>query len=456
MENKKNIHPVDELMPKGQLFTYGLQHVMAMYAGCVAVPLIIANALKLTSEQLIILINSDLFVAGIATIIQSYGLFNMGIKSPIVQGVSFAAVAPMVLVGQNAGGQVPGLLAIFGATIAAGVISYAISPLFSRLIRFFPPVVTGSIITLIGISLLPVAIRWAGGGIPGTPSFGSIQSIGMAFAVLMLVIILYRYLKGFYSNIAVLLGLVIGTIIAIPLGMVDFSKVETAAWVGLVQPFYFGWPTFDLAGIVALVIAMLVIMTETTGDFIAVGEIIGKPVTQQDLTRGLRADSFSTMLGGIMNTFPHSAFAQNVGLVSLTRIKSRYVVVAAGMILVILGLFPKAAAIVACIPTPVLGGAGIAMFGMVAASGIRALTDVKFEGTHNAMIVAISIGVGLIPLAVPSFYQNFPKWAQVILHSGITSGSILAIGLNYFFNELGNNTQRPNVVVTRHAQTKNI
>lgn len=436
MEAEK-IHPVDELLPKGQLFAYGLQHVMAMYAGCVAVPLILANALKLSSEQLIILINADLFVAGIATIIQAYGFLNMGIKSPIVQGVSFAAVAPMVLVGQSAGGQVPGLLAIFGATIAAGLIGYLISPFFSRLIRYFPPVVTGSIITLIGVSLLPVAVRWAGGGIPGTPGFGSLQSIGLAFTVLAMVILLYRYLKGFYSNIAVLLGLVFGTLLATLLGIVDFAKVGKAAWVGFSQPFYFGWPTFDAAAIVALTLAMLVIMTETTGDFIAVGEIIGKPVTQKDLTRGLRADSFSTFLGGIMNTFPHSAFAQNVGLVSLTRVRSRFVVVAAGIILITLGLFPKAAAVVACIPTPVLGGAGIAMFGMVAASGIRALSKVKFEGTHNAMIVAVCLGVGLIPLAVPTFYQNFPKWAQVILHSGITAGSIVAIVLNYIFNEAG-------------------
>ncbi|MBP1764895.1 MAG: xanthine permease [Firmicutes bacterium] len=436
MEPEK-IHPVDEILPKGQLFAYGLQHVMAMYAGCVAVPLILANALKLSSEQLIVLINSDLFVAGVATIIQAYGFLNMGIKSPIVQGVSFAAVAPMVMVGQSAGGQTAGLLAIFGATIAAGVVGYLISPVFSRLIRYFPPVVTGSIITLIGVSLLPVAVRWAGGGVPGTPGFGSLQSIGLAFTVLVLVILLYRYLKGFYSNIAVLLGLVIGTALAALLGIVDFSKVGSAAWIGFSQPFYFGWPTFDIAAIVALTLAMLVIMTETTGDFIAVGEIIGKPVTQKDLTRGLRADSFSTLLGGIMNTFPHSAFAQNVGLVSLTRVRSRYVVVAAGMILIVLGLFPKAAAVVACIPTPVLGGAGIALFGMVAASGIRALGKVQFEGTHNAMIVAVCLGIGLIPLAVPGFYQNFPKWAQVILHSGITAGSIAAIALNYFFNEMG-------------------
>jgi uracil-xanthine permease len=238
----------------------------------------------------------------------------------------------------------------------------------------------------------------------------------------------------------VLLGLVIGTIIAIPLGMTNFAQVSTASWFQLVTPLAFGMPIFDITAIVAMTLAFLVIMTETTGDIIAVGEIVDKPVTRDDLTRGLRADSFSTLLGGIMNTFPHSAFAQNVGLLALTGIRSRYVVAAAGIILAALGLFPKAAAIVAAIPNPVLGGAGIAMFGMVATSGIRTLAKVKFEGNHNAMIVAISLGVGLIPLAAPTFYHKLPQFAQLILHSGITAGSIAAIALNLFFNELGTKT----------------
>lgn len=429
------VAPVDEMLPKGQLFTYGLQHVMAMYAGAVAVPLIIANALKLPPEQVIYLIQCDLLVGGIATLIQALGFFNMGIKSPIMQGVSFAAVAPMILVGQTHG--LPG---IFGGTIAAGVIGYLISPFFSRLIRFFPKVVTGTIITLIGVSLLPVAVRWAGGGNTAAPSFGDLQNLGLAFTVLVIVIVLYRVLKGFWSNIAVLLGLVIGTIIAVPLGITNFSQVSTAAWFQLVTPLAFGMPIFDVTSIVAMTLAFLVIMTETTGDIIAVGEIVGKPVTRDDLTRGLRADSFSTFLGGIMNTFPHSAFAQNVGLLALTGIKSRYVVAAAGIILGALGLFPKAAAVVAAIPSPVLGGAGIALFGMVATSGIRTLGGVKFEGNHNAMIVAISLGIGLIPLAAPNFYHKLPQFAQLILHSGITAGSITAIALNIFFNEFGKKT----------------
>lgn len=435
--NNKQIHPVDEMLPLGQLFLYGLQHVLAMYAGAVAVPLIVANALNLSKEQLIYLINADLFTCGIATLIQTLGLWKMGVKIPLIQGVTFAAVTPMIMIGQT-----HGLAGIYGSVIVAGLITFLVSPYFSRLIRFFPPVVTGSIITIIGLSLLPVAVRWAGGGNPSAADFGDFQFIGLAFLVLLLVLLFYRYFKGFLSNIAVLLGLLAGTLIAVPLGLVSFSEVSGAAWIGVTTPFAFGLPVFDMASIAAMTLVMLVVMTETTGDIIAVGEIIDKPISQEDLTRGLRADGFSTMLGGVFNAFPYTAYAQNVGLVGMTRVKSRFVVAAAGAILILLGLFPKSAAVVAAIPNAVLGGAGIAMFGMVAASGIKTLSKVKFEGTHNMMVVAISVAIGLIPLAVPGFYQKFPGWAQVILHSGITAGSVTAIVLNALFNGAGQAAQK--------------
>lgn len=429
MQNNQLKHPVDEMLPFGQLFTYGLQHVLAMYAGAVAVPLIIANALGLSKEQLIYLINADLFTCGIATLIQTLGFWNMGIKIPIIQGVTFAAVTPMIIIGKT-----HGLTGIYGSIIVAGIVTYLMSPYFSRLIRFFPPVVTGTIITIIGVTLMPVAVRWAAGGNPAAKDFAAFPYICMAFVTLVLVLFFYRYFKGFLSNIAVLLGLISGTIIASAFGMVNFAQVPKAAWFGITTPFAFGMPTFDFASILAMVLVMLVVMTETTGDCIAVGEIVEKPVTQDDLTRCLRADGFSTMLGGIFNSFPYTAFAQNVGLVGLTRVKSRFVVAAAGAILVVLGLFPKLAAIIAAIPSPVLGGAGIAMFGMVAASGIKTLSKVQFDGTHNIMVVAVSMGVGMITLAVPNFYHNFPSWAQVILHSGITAGSVAAIILNAVLN----------------------
>ncbi|WP_373325508.1 nucleobase:cation symporter-2 family protein [Sporomusa paucivorans] len=429
MQDNQLKHPVDEVLPLGHLFTYGLQHVLAMYAGAVAVPLIIANALGLSQEQLIYLINADLFTCGIATLIQTLGFWNMGIRIPIIQGVTFAAVTPMIIIGQT-----HGLTGIYGSVIVAGIVTYLMSPYFSRLIRFFPPVVTGTIITIIGVTLMPVAVRWAAGGNPAAKDFASFSYICLALVTLLLVLFFYRYFTGFLSNIAVLLGLLCGTVIASLFGMVNFSQVATANWLGITTPFAFGLPTFDLASIVAMILVMLVVMTETTGDCIAVGEIIDKPVTQEDLTRGLRADGFSTILGGILNSFPYTAFAQNVGLVGLTRVKSRFVVAAAGAILVILGLFPKFAAVVAAIPNPVLGGAGIAMFGMVAASGIKTLSKVQFDGTHNIMVIAISMGVGMITLAVPNFYHQFPSWAQVILHSGITAGSVAAIILNAVLN----------------------
>jgi NCS2 family nucleobase:cation symporter-2 len=432
----QKLHPVDEMLPLGKLFTYGLQHVLAMYAGAVAVPLIIANALGLSKEQLIYLINADLFTCGIATIIQTVGFWNMGVKIPIIQGVTFAAVTPMIIIGKT-----HGLTGIYGSIIVAGLVTYLVSPYFSRLIRFFPPVVTGTIITIIGVTLMPVAVRWAGGGNPAAKDFASAPHILLAFITLILVLFFYRYFTGFLSNIAVLLGLISGTVIAGIFGMVNFSQVATAGWMGVTTPFAFGMPTFDIASIAAMVLVMLVVMTETTGDCIAVGEIIDKPITQNDLTRCLRADGFSTILGGILNSFPYTAFAQNVGLVGLTRVKSRFVVAAAGVILVVLGLFPKLAAVIAAIPVAVLGGAGIAMFGMVAASGIKTLSRVQFDGTNNIMVVAVSMGIGMITLAVPNFYHNFPSWAQVILHSGITAGSVVAIALNVILNGTGQTTE---------------
>jgi xanthine permease len=430
-EQSRTTHPVDEVLPPGQLFVYGLQHVLAMYAGAVAVPLVVGSALKLSQEQLIFLISADLFTCGIATLIQTLGLgkIPIGIKIPLIQGCTFAAVTPMILIG-----GAHGLTAIYGAIIVAGFITLLISPYFSRLIALFPPVVTGTIITIIGISLLPVAVTWAGGGNSADPSFGSISNILMALFVLVVILVVSRFARGFLSNVAILLGLVIGTLVAIPLGLTNFSGVLQAGWIGVTTPFKYGLPTFDIASIVSMTLVMLVTMVETTGDIIAVGEIVDVPITPKDLARGLRADGLSTMIGGVLNAFPYTAFAQNVGLVGLTRVRSRFVVATAGGILVVLGLFPKLAALVASIPQPVLGGAGLALFGTVAASGIKTLTKVKFDGNHNILVVAISLGVGLISVGVPGFYQHFPGWLQIITNSGITAGSITAVALNLLFN----------------------
>lgn len=432
MSNVTGKHPVDEMLPAGKLFLYGLQHVLAMYAGAVAVPLIIAAAAGLTKEQTAFLINADLFTCGIATLLQTLGIWKFGIRLPVIQGVTFAAVTPMVMMAKAGG-----MPLIFGSVIIAGLITLLLAPFFSKLIRFFPPVVTGSVITIIGVSLLPVGVNWAAGGV-GNPQFGSLTFIGVAGIVLIAILLINKYFKGFIANIAVLLGLVVGLIVAMPLGLVNFSGVSTAAWVGIDTPFIFGMPQFEAGSIISMILVMLVVMVESTGDFLAIGEMVGKELKEEDLTRGLRADGFATMLGGIFNAFPYTAFAQNVGLVGLTGVKSRFVVATSGLILVVLGLFPKAATVIASLPNAVLGGAGIAMFGIVAANGIKTLSKVDFEkNPHNLFIVAISVGVGLISVVVPDFFKMFPAWSQTIVHSGITLGSLVAIILNAFFNGAG-------------------
>ncbi|AFQ43300.1 nucleobase:cation symporter-2 family protein [Desulfosporosinus meridiei] len=430
MANTNNgVAPVDEMLPAGKLFLYGLQHVLAMYAGAVAVPLIIAGAAKLTPAETAFLINADLFTCGLATLLQTLGIWKIGIKIPVIQGVTFAAVTPMVIMAQSGG-----MPLIFGSVIVAGLFTFLAAPFFSKLIRFFPPIVTGTIITIIGVSLLPVGINWAGGGL-GNKNFGSMTFIFISAIVLLSILLINKLFKGFVSHIAVLLGLIVGLIVAIPFGLVSFSEVANAPWFGITIPFHFGFPVFDLGAIISMVLVMLVVMVESTGDFLAIGEIVGKKIGQDELTAGLRADGLATALGGILNAFPYTAFAQNVGLVGLTGVKSRFVVATSGVILVVLGLFPKMATIIASLPNAVLGGAGIAMFGIVAASGIKALAKVDFENNPNNMfIVAISVGIGLIPVLVPNFFQNFPAWSQTIMHSGITLGSLTAIILNAFFN----------------------
>ena len=432
---QNTIHPVDQKLPAWQLFIYGLQHVLAMYSGAVAVPLILAGALHLDKETLIYIINADLFTCGVATLIQTLGCTQyIGAKLPIMQGCTFAAVTPMIMIGSGADGGITGLRTVYGAVIVAGLICFVTCKYFSRILRYFPPVVTGTIVTIIGLSLMPVAVRWIGGGNPSAPDFCDPSHIMLSLFVLCVILFFYRVFSGFWSNIAVLVGLAIGTVVAFFLGLVDFSSVGTAAYVGVTTPFAFGMPIFDPASIVAMTVVMLVCMAETTGDVIAVGEIVDKPINQQVLANALRTDGFSTVLGGILNAFPYTAFAQNIGLVSLTGVRSRFVVATGGIILMVLGFFPKLAAIVASVPNSVLGGAGIAMFGMVAASGIKTLSKIDFGAGCNMMLVAVTIGVALIPVGVPGFYAKFPAWAQLILNSGITIGSLVAIVLNMILN----------------------
>lgn len=430
-------HPVDEVLPASQLLVYGFQHVLAFYAGAVIVPILLAGAIGLTTEQLIHLINADLFTCGIASIIQSVGFWKVGVRLPLLQGVTFTAVSPMIAIGLAAGGGTEGLVVIYGAVIIAGLFTFLIAPYFSRLIRFFPPVVTGSVITIIGLALLPVAAADAAGGAGPTLDPASGRNLAYALGTLGLIVAIQRIFKGFMATVAVLVGLVIGTLIAWLLGDAHFGDVGRSDWFGVTTPFYFGWPKFSFAAVVSMVVVMLITAVETTGDVFATGEIVEKRITREDIARALRADGLATTIGGVLNSFPYTCFAENVGLVRLTRIKSRYVVATAGLIMIVLGVLPKAGAAVAGIPHPVLGGAALAMFATVAVVGIQTLTRVDFHDHRNVVIVATSLGLALFVTAQPGIAKAVPSWAEIIFGSGITLGSLTAIVLNALFHHIG-------------------
>ena len=407
---RKVVHPVDEILPVPKLAIYGFQHVLAFYAGAVIVPILLANSIHLTTEQLIHLINADLFTCGIASIIQSVGFWKIGVRLPLLQGVTFTAVSPMIAIGLAAGGGTDGLLVIYGSVIVAGIFTFLIAPYFSKLIRFFPPVVTGSVITIIGIALLPVAAADAAGG--AGPTFDPTNPKNMAYALgtLALIVLIQRVFRGFMATVAVLVGLVVGTLVAFALGDAHFDAVAAGGRGSASRrPSTSAWPKFAFAAIVSMIVVMLITAVETTGDVFATGEIVEKRIVRGDIARALRADGLATTIGGILNSFPYTCFAENVGLVRLTRIKSRYVVAAAGVIMILLGLIPKAGAIVAGIPHPVLGGAAIAMFATVAVVGIQTLTRVDFHDHRNVVIVSTSIGLAMYVTAVPDVAKAVPR-----------------------------------------------
>ncbi|MFD1675877.1 nucleobase:cation symporter-2 family protein [Alicyclobacillus fodiniaquatilis] len=418
-------------MNKQKVVTLGIQHVLAMYAGAMIVPLIIGGALKLNTGQMAYLLAADMFTCGIATLIQVIGNRFIGIRLPVVLGCTFTAVGPISAIGVSTN-----LPTVFGAVILAGIFVFLAAPLFGKLLKLFPTVVTGSVVTIIGLSLIPVAMNDAAGG-QGAPDFGQPRNLVLALGTLVVILLINRLFTGFMRAVSVLVGLILGTIAAFTMGIVNFSSVAAASWVNIVHPFYFGRPEFNLSAIITMIIVCIVSMVESTGVYFALGKVTDQKITDKDIVRGLRAEGLAIVLGGICNTFPYTTFSQNVGLVSMTRVKTRNVIVAAGIILIILGMLPKLAALVTVIPSAVLGGAMIAMFGMVIASGMNLLSNVDLRRNENLLVVACSIGVGLGCTVVPQMFDKLPSTLQMLLQSGIVPGAVTAVLLNLFLNYFG-------------------
>ncbi|MFE9116107.1 nucleobase:cation symporter-2 family protein [Streptomyces sp. NPDC007172] len=431
------VHPVDEKLPAARLVPAALQHIAAMYAGVVTPPLIIGQAVGLDTAGQTRLIAASLLIAGLATVLQTIGLANFaGNRLPFVNAASSAGIAPMLAIAETSakGHQLP---AIYGAVMVAGVFCLLVGPFFGRLLRFFPPLVTGVVITLIGVTLMPVPVSWAQGGDKTATDFGSMKNLALAAFTLVVILLFQRFGRGFLRQVALLLGLLIGTLAAIPFGMADFAAMKSAPVAALPTPFSFGAPEFHPAAVLSLCIVMLVLMTESSAGMLAIGEICERRTDGRTIARGLRTDGIATLLGPVFGGFPTSAFAQNVGVVSLTRVRSRYVVAVAGCALLVLGAFPVLGAVVSLVPMPVLGGAGIVLFGSIAVSGIRTLSEAGLDDSSNIILVAVALGAGIIPLAAPTFYAGFPAWAQTVLGSGISAGALTAVLLNLFFHHLG-------------------
>ncbi len=412
----------------GKVLSLGIQHVLAMYAGAVIVPLIVGGALNLTPQQLAYLVSIDLLTCGIATLLQVWKNRFFGIGLPVVLGCTFTAVGPMIAIGNQFG-----MSAIYGSIIVAGLFVVLFAKYFGKLLKLFPPVVTGSVVTIIGITLIPVAINDMAGG-PGSPEFGQPVNLLLSFGVLAIIIVLYRFTKGFVRAISILLGIIAGTLAAYVMGKVDFSPLADASWFHMVKPFYFGLPTFELSAIITMILVMIVTMIESTGVFLALGKICDKELTPEDLTRGYRSEGLAIILGGVFNAFPYTTYSQNVGLVQLSNVKSKSVIYAAGGMLVVLGLVPKIATLTTLIPTAVLGGAMVAMFGMVVAAGIKMLSTVDFNRQENLLIIACSVGIGLGVTVQPELFAKLPQSVQILTDNGIVAGSIIAIFLNLVFN----------------------
>ncbi|UQZ84665.1 Uric acid permease PucK [Paenibacillus konkukensis] len=412
------------MLNKRKVLTLGFQHVLAMYAGAVIVPLIVGGALKLSDAQMAYLIAADLFTCGIATILQVLGTRYFGSRLPVILGCTFTAVGPIIAVASASN-----LATAYGAIIISGLFVVLAAPLYGKLIRFFPTIVTGSVVTIIGLSLIPVAMNNAAGG-QGAPDFGQLHNLLLAFGTLVVILLVNRLAKGFLRSISVLVGLVAGTVAGYAMGIVHFSSVSQASWVSIAQPFYFGVPQISITAIFTMIIVNIVSMVESTGVYFAVGKATDQKVEPKQIVSGLRSEGLAIMLGGIFNAFPYTAFSQNVGLISLTKVKTRDVIFAAGGIMVVLGLLPKLAALTTVIPNAVLGGAMIVMFGSVAASGISILSEVDLRKESNLLIAACSIAVGLGSATLPQMFDQLPDFAKMLLQNGIVSGSLTAIALN--------------------------
>ncbi|AWZ48954.1 purine permease [Clostridiaceae bacterium 14S0207] len=404
-----------------------LQHIFAAFGGIIVVPIVVSAALKFDVKTSTLLISSTILAAGVATFIQSKGVGPIGSRVACIMGTDFTFVAPSISIGSKFG-----LVGILGATIFGAILEIILSFFIKPLMKLFPPIVTGTVVSLIGLTLLPVSIDWAAGGV-GAVNYGSLKNILIALFIMMITLMLNHYGKGLVSSASILIGMVLGYIICIPLGMVDFTTVKEASWIAFPKIWALD-VKFSMETLLPFIPAYFVTIIGTVGCLKAITEVSKVESTEKCIASGVLADGLGSLLAGVFGALPNTCFSQNIGLIPLTKVASRYVTIMAGILLVILGLLPKFAALINIMPQPVLGGVGIVMFGTVAAAGIKTLSTVKLSN-RNMLIIATSIGLGLGVTFRPEFIGRLPESLKMIFSSGISTGTIVALILNVVLKE---------------------
>lgn len=418
----------EEKVSRGKLLILAFQHVLTMCPASIAVPLILGSALNLDNKTVAFLVSANLFTSGISVLIQTFGFANIGSKLPLVMGASFAPLGVMISIG----GQY-GLDTLFGAIIGSGILIFVISFFMEKILVFFPNVVVGSFVTLIGISLIPVAFKDLAGG-EGAANFGSVENIILGGFVLIIIIGLNQYGKGLVRSLSLLIGIIIGTIIAFALGMVDLTPVAQASWFEIINPAKFGTPKFRIDTILMMTIFCVINLIQCIGVFSVLDEVCQTNTDSSTKIKGLRGVAMGQVFAGLFCSVPSTMFNENVGLIELTNVKSRNVIKMAGLFLIIIGFFPKVAALITIVPKPVMGGATISLFGIILTAGISILSKVDFSTGGNFTIVGISLAVGVGVTVVPNIFDKFPDLLSMLLSNGLFMVSITAIILNIVFN----------------------
>lgn len=418
----------DEKVGWTKTLLIGFQHVLTMCPGTIAVPLILAGALGLGEKETAFLVAANFFTSGIAILIQVIGIGKLaGSKYPIILGSSFAPLSPMILIGKEYGMQT-----LFGAVIASGAIIFILSFFMDQILKLFPQVVVGTFVTLIGITLAPTALRDLAGG-EGSESFGSVENLILGTAVLIFIILVEKYAKGIWKSMSLLLGIVAGTIVGCGLHMVDFTSIAQAEVFQPVKPFYYGMPEFKIWPIFIMSI-FCINMIQCIGVFSVMDEIVGIQTDNKTKERGIRGQAAAQMVTGMFNSVPSTMFNENVSLIGLTKVKSRSVVAAAGIMIILAGIFPKISAVFTAVPKCVLGGATLALFGVITSSGISILSKLDFSKDNNFKIVGTSIAIGVGAAFASDVFVNIPNALQMVLSNGLFMVSISAIFLNLILN----------------------